>query len=129
MISRQAGGAEGASLGYIVRPVTKEKFENNYKITLEDTIAQVCIPGAKANFSFDERFFVTHHYEGATANIYMVDMLTEQTYQITDMPAEQKALFPHFRSDGWFYFLVRTGEEEFVAGSDFAVELAKPSDF
>lgn len=82
--------------------------------------------GAKANISFDERFLVTHHYEeGGTANIWLIDLLTEARYQVTNMPAGSKALFPHFRSDGWFYFLARVGEDEFVIASDFAVELAK----
>jgi hypothetical protein len=124
VISRQSGGPNGAPLGYIIRKVEKEKFEGNYKITLSDPVAQVCESGAKANFSFDERFFVTHHYENGTSNIYLWDLITQEKYVITNMAAGDKALFPHFRSDGWFYFLVWVGEEEYVVASDFAVELA-----
>jgi len=125
VISRQGGGDNGSSLGYVIRGVGKEKIENNYKVTLSDMLARICMPGAKANFSFDERFFVTHHYEAGSANIWLVDLLTETRYQITNMPDGAKALFPHFRSDGWFYFLARVGDDEFVIASDFAVELAK----
>jgi hypothetical protein len=125
VISRQGGGENGSSLGYVIRGVGKEKFENNYKVTLSDTLARICMPGAKANISFDERFFVTHHYEGGLANIWLVDLLTQERYQVTNMPPGGKALFPHFRSDGWFYFLARVGEDEFIIASDFAVELAK----
>ncbi len=127
VISRQSGGPDGAPLGYIIRNVQKEKFEGNYKITLSDPVAQVCESGAKANISFDERFFVTHHYEGGAANIFLWDLLTQQKYQITDVPEGHKALFPHFRSDDWFYFLVRAGDDEYVVASDFAVELANTS--
>ena len=123
VISRQGGGEDGSSLGYVIRGVGKEKFENNYKVTLSDPLARICMPGAKANISFDERFLVTHHYEGTTANIWLVDLLTQAKYQVTNMPEGAKALFPHFRSDGWFYFLARVGEDEFVIASDFAVEL------
>jgi hypothetical protein len=124
VISRQGGGENGSSLGYVIRKVNAQKEGSGYTVTLGDQMARVCMPGAKANISFDERFFVTHHYEGGTSNIHMVDMLTQQAYQITDVPQDTKALFPHFRSDGWFYFLMRTGEDEFVVASDFAVKLA-----
>jgi hypothetical protein len=125
VISRQSGGPDGSSLGYIVRNVEKEKFEGNYKITLGDPVVQICESGAKANISFDERFMVTHHYENGTSNILLWDLLTQQKYQITNMVAGAKALFPHFRSDGWFYFLVRADNEEYIVASDFAVELAE----
>jgi len=41
-----------------------------------------------------------------------------------------QALFPHFRSDGWFYFLVRVDGrgEEYIMASDAAIvmEAAAP---
>ena len=77
--------------------------------------------------AFDERFMVTHKYENDTANIYLVDMLTGSTMRVTNMPAGVKALFPHFRSDNWFYFLVKdtTADpaEEYMVASDLAVLL------
>ena len=41
--------------------------------------------GAKAGFSFDERFVVTHHYVNgnSTANLYLYDLQTQQVKQIT----------------------------------------------
>jgi hypothetical protein len=41
------------------------------------------------------------------------------------MQPGQYALFPHFRSDGWIYFMVRTfgGETEYVVASDAALLL------
>ncbi|HIA03258.1 MAG TPA: hypothetical protein EYN66_15355 [Myxococcales bacterium] len=112
-------------MGYVIREVTRDKFDTNYKIGIDKVVAQVCFSGAKANISYDERFFVTHSYkEGDIANIQLVDMLDGSTYQVTDMPTGVKALFPHFRSDGWFYFLVRDGDKEYVIASDLAVKLA-----
>ena len=123
VISRQGGGENGASLGYVIREVHAQKEGSGYNVTLGNQMARVCLPGAKANISYDERFFVTHHYEGPTANIHMVDMLTQKHYQVTNVPEGSKALFPHFRSDGWFYFLMRTGDDEYVVASDFAAVL------
>ena len=42
-----------------------------------------------------------------TANIILVNMVTGVRTRITTMKPGQYALFPHFRSDGWIYFLVR----------------------
>jgi hypothetical protein len=39
------------------------------------------------------------------------------------MPEGSTALFPHFRSDNWFYFLVRDNSGEYVIASDLAVIL------
>ena len=41
-----------------------------------------------------------------------------------DVPAGTRALFPHFRSDGWFYFLVMDGERELIIASDAALVIA-----
>jgi Tol biopolymer transport system component len=126
VVSRLAG-QEGKTLGYVIRRVEAEKFGANYQINIDKVVARVCISGAKANISYDERFMVTHHYENDTSNIYLVDLLTGSTTRVTNMPAKVKALFPHFRSDGWFYFLVKdkSGEttKEYMLGSDLAVVL------
>jgi len=68
---------------------------------------------------------VTHHHEENSSDIILVDMMDGQQYQITNMPAGSRALFPHFRSDGWFYFLVRSGEDEYILASDYALQLEK----
>jgi hypothetical protein len=57
----------------------------------------------------------------------VVDLLTHATTVVTRMNPGQYALYPHFRSDGWMYFLVRdsnTGVEHVVA-SDAAILAAK----
>ena len=43
--------------------------------------------------------------------------------RITTMGAGQYALYPHFRSDGWIYFLVRDHDtaKEYVLASDAAL--------
>ena len=59
------------------------------------------------------------------ANLFLYDLQTKAVNQITDMPAGEQALFPHFRSDGWIYFTVKDGTDEFAAASDAAVILAQ----
>jgi hypothetical protein len=107
------------------------------------------VQGAKPNFSFDERFMVTHHYvtdadavelgfSGASdpgfqayrdkgaSNLYLIDLTTGARTRITGMKPGQYALYPHFRSDGWIYFLVRTPGDagERIVASDAALVLA-----
>jgi len=126
VISRLSDGS-GDSLGYVLRRVDAARSGTNYTVSINTELARVCIPGAKANISFDERFAVTHHYEDGGANIYLVDLQTGETRKITEMGGSQ-ALFPHFRSDGWFYFLVRDGDDEYIMASDAAIvmEAATP---
>jgi len=42
---------------------------------------------------------------------------------VTNVKAGQMAIFPHFRSDGWIYFLVRdlNSSKEYVVASDAAL--------
>jgi hypothetical protein len=126
VISRLAG-ADGVSLGYVIRKVNITRFGDTYSVDISEKVATICnMQGAKAGFSFDERFVVTHHYEeDGTANLFLYDLQTKLVKQITDMPSGQRALFPHFRSDGWIYFLVKDGDKEFAAASDAAVVLAQ----
>jgi hypothetical protein len=126
VISRLSDGS-GESLGYVLRRVDTTRTGDNYQVRIDTELARVCIPGAKANISFDERFAVTHHYEDGGANIYLVDLSTGESRKITNMGSAQ-ALFPHFRSDGWFYFLVRDGDDEYIVASDAAIvmEAAAP---
>jgi hypothetical protein len=53
----------------------------------------------------------------------MVDLATGAVKQITNMAAGQQAIFPHFRSDGWIYFLVRdrNSNKEYAVASDAAL--------
>ena len=109
-------------------------------------IARYCIKGAKPAISFDEKFFVIHHYVGpndyaelgfssandatfksmlakGTSNIIVVNMATGVKTRITTMKPGQYAIFPHWRSDGWIYFLVRdkNTSKEYVVASDAAL--------
>jgi hypothetical protein len=111
-------------------------------------IGRYCGTGAKGHISFDERWFVYHHYitdadatelgftgpddpafaayrtRGA-ANSYLVDLRTGTRTRITNMQPGQYALFPHFRSDGWIYIIVRTAgaTPEHVVASDAALHI------
>jgi hypothetical protein len=137
--ARVAG--ENGPLGYQVRQVTSVFGGDGYRFTLKP-VGRICMPGNKANFSFDERFLVTHHYltredfasdaefapykEKGGSDIYITDFVTGKKLRVTRMAAGQFALFPHFRSDGWIYFMVRdasdpAGKKEFIAASDWAV--------
>ncbi len=129
------GGAEG----YVVRKLDYKKVGDGYSITKPEQLGTICMPGNKANFSFDERFLATHHYltdaerrassfpagKGAS-DIYVADLMTGKKIKVTKMKPDQFALYPHFRSDGWLYFLVRDKNgKEYIAASDIAIQIAK----
>ncbi|MBL4686023.1 MAG: hypothetical protein JKY37_15625 [Nannocystaceae bacterium] len=124
MVISRIAGPGGRSLGYSIREVSVTPSGDTSIFNISNELATVCLEGAKANISYDERFFVTHHYEDGGANIYIVDMLTGEQRKVTNLGSGVKALFPHFVSSGWFYFLVRDGGEEFVVASDAALQLA-----
>jgi hypothetical protein len=136
--SRVAG--ESTTLGYAIDKITRKLLQNasGYAFTLKET-GRICMGGNKANFSFDERFLVTHHYltredfdsdeawapyksKGA-ADILMADFVTGKKTRITRMNPGQFAIFPHFRSDGWMYFLVRDANthKESIVTTDSAL--------
>ena len=114
VISRFAG-PDGTSLGHMVRRVEANPSGGSYDIRINQPVRFICAPGAKSNISFDERYAVTHHYENGTANLFLTDLVTNNVYRITDMPADTKALFPHFRSDGWIYFLASGAQDSALA--------------
>jgi hypothetical protein len=125
---------EGYAIRHLVSTMTPEGYTFEAK-----PVARICIPGGKANFSFDERFLVTHHYltradfdtdeafapfqKNPASDVYVVDLLTGENIRVTRMAPGQLALFPHFRSDGWLYITVRdrNTEREFYIASDIAV--------
>ena len=137
--TRVAG--ESKVLGYSVDKITRQPGGDGYRFSLKQT-GRICMPGNKANFSFDERFLVTHHYltredfendaawasykDKGAADIYLADFVTGTKTRITRMAPGQFALFPHFRSDGWVYFLVRDAntQKESVVAADSAVRAA-----
>jgi len=138
--SRVAG--ELGPLGYAIDKLSFTKGAEGYRFSIRQ-VGRICMPGNKANFSFDERFLVTHHYltredfasdaefapykaKGA-ADLYLADFVTGKKTRITRMAPGQFAIFPHFRSDGWVYFLVRDNnlKKEFVAATDYAIRSGK----
>jgi hypothetical protein len=123
VVSRLAG-ANGESLGYVLRKVRATRFGDSYQIDIGQKLATICMPGAKANISFDERFLVTHHYHDGKSDILLADLKTGQQVQVTNMPVGTEARYPHFRSDGWFYFLVDGPDGEYMVASDAALQLA-----
>jgi hypothetical protein len=140
--SRVAG--EGKTLGYAISKVTSVKTAQGYTFSIAPQ-GRICMPGNKANFSFDERFIVTHHYltredfasdeefapykaKGAS-DLYLADFVTGKKTRITRMAPGQFALFPHFRSDGWIMFEVRDASQDnvkvYVSASNSALRAAK----
>jgi hypothetical protein len=134
----------GNNIGYVLRRVDFARPSPGAAptaITLPE-IGRYCVRGAKPAFSLDDRWLITHHRaDGADAidlgfsgpddpgfapyrgvsNVYLVDLRTGQTRRITNMQPNEAALFPHFRSDGWIYILVRTPTGEHVIASDAAL--------
>ncbi len=146
VISRLRGPSE-RQLGFVMREVHATPSGDSYQVELEE-VARYCFNGGKPAFSYDDRWLVLHHYIGdadaeelgfsgsddpafsayasqAGANIYLIDTLTGESTRITHMQPGQYALFPHFRSDGWIYFIVRTlGQNtEHIVASDAALRL------
>lgn len=149
LIATRLPGEDWASIGYALhKMVVTTTSSGGLDIALPE-IGRYCFPGGKPNFSFDERYMVLHHYIGdsdavdlgftdagdpgfaeyraqGAANIYLVDLTTGVRTRITNMAPGQYALFPHFRSDGWLYFIVRTADQasERIVASDAALILS-----
>jgi hypothetical protein len=124
-------------IGYRVRFLSKmQQAGVSYDGDLDETASTICMRGNKATSSFDDRFLVTHHFTDATvdaanagrsSNINLFDLKTKRLVQITNMPVGSFALFPHFRADGWIYFLVREHRSgvrrDYIMASDAALKL------
>jgi len=132
--------------GYALRLLTPTRNAGNLSASLAD-LGRICVQGGKAVVSYDERWMVIYHYVTASdavelgfsgptdptfadylrlgaSNLVLVDLLDGSSHVITHMSPGQYALFPHFRSDGWLYFVVRTvGRQEYFAATDAAVLL------
>jgi hypothetical protein len=134
-------------IGYGLKRLVATPGPSGYSVTVSE-VARYCVSGAKPAFSFDERWVTYQHYlndsdavalgftgpddpgfaqyrsQGAS-NIYVLDLLTGQSRRVTHMHPGQYALYPHFRSDGWIYFIVRTldSDHEEIVASDAALTL------
>ncbi|HWM86027.1 MAG TPA: hypothetical protein VNO33_09320 [Kofleriaceae bacterium] len=125
VVASRLAGADGKALGFVLRRVRATRFGQSYQVDIDQKLATICMPGAKVNLSFDERFMVTHHYHDGKADILLYDLSTGAESQITDVPVGTEARYPHFRSDGWIYFLVDAGGgSETMAASDAALRIA-----
>jgi hypothetical protein len=131
-------GQRAGTAGYRIRSVTPTFSSVNGATAVQVTtkeLGTVCVAGGKPQLSFDERFLAVHQYTDAnanpqglpanTANIFVADLKTGKTVQVTKMGPSQKALYPHFRADGWLYFLVRDAatSKETLVGSDVALRM------
>ncbi len=147
MITRVAG-EDDRQLGFMLRRVDATKTPSGYEVEVP-TVARYCVNGGKPSFSFDERWLTYHHYvepedavdlgytgpddpafapylTSGAANIYVMDVLSGVSRRVTRMRPGEYALFPHFRSDGWIYFMVRPpGPGEIIAATDAALVLAE----
>jgi hypothetical protein len=130
--------------GYALQLISSVRDGADWSVSLEE-VGRVCITGGKAVLSYDERWMILHHYTTAddavelgftgpddpgfapyaelgSSDIYLVDLSTGERRRITNVGPGQYALFPHFRSDGWIYFVVRTLDgQEYFAASDAAL--------
>jgi hypothetical protein len=137
-------GIAAEQAGYALYKLNKTQSGGNWSASLQD-LGRICVQGGKPTFSYDERWMVFHRYvvEGdavdlgfssasasgfadyldqGSSNLYLVDLKTGEPRRFTNMPPGKFALFPHFRSDGWIYFVVRTLEgEEYFAATDAAI--------
>ena len=80
-------------------------------------------PPSTASPAATTRGIAPYLTKGAS-NIVLVDLQTHKTTVVTHMNPGQYALYPHFRSDGWLYFLVRdvnAGGAEHLVASDLAL--------
>lgn len=129
---KTADGKPG-QLGYRLRSL-KNMLEQgaNYKAETDTTMSSVCLAGSgsKPMVSLDERFITFHQYEDQNSNLFLVDLLQGgKTYKITNIPAGKRALFAHFRADGWIYFLLADGtsgsdKDALIMASDLAIRIA-----
>ncbi len=145
LIVNRGSGPGDRQLAFILRALDVTGSGSSLSVSSHE-IGRYCASGGKPSFSFDERFIVYHHYLGDAdavelgytgpsdpafapygtrggANVYLIDLLTGVRTRVTNMGPGQYALFPHFRSDGWIYFLVRSddGSPERIVASDAAV--------
>ena len=145
LIARVAG-PESRQIGFVLRRVDATSTPAGYQIETPE-IARYCVNGGKPSFSFDERWLTYHHYvteadavdlgftgpddpafepylQQGAANVYVIDVLTGDVERVTSMGPGEYALYPHFRSDGWIYFMVRApGPGETIAATDAALVL------
>lgn len=145
----QLATASGDPLGFVLRRIDITRGAGGAVSSIRiPEVARYCYPGGKAAMSLDDRWIVTHHratdadavdlgftgpddpgfaaYRGVS-NVYLIDTATGERVRVTNMQPGQRALFPHFRSDGWLYYLARSGPTgslpEYVVASNAGIVL------
>jgi len=143
----QIANSAAEPVGYVLRRIDVTRSGSGPRTIALPEIARYCVPGGKPAISLDDRWLVTHHratdadaidlgFTGPTdpgfapyrnvSNVYLVELATGVTTRITRMAPGQQALFPHFRSDGWLYYIVKTGTlPEYVVATDAAIVLGR----
>jgi hypothetical protein len=147
MVTRR-GNMDGRHISFVLHAINATPNGLSYDITSPE-IATYCMSGGKPSFSYDERWLTFHHvmnpdsdadaidlgFTGigdpayqtyrtqGTSNIYLLDLVTGVKERITMMGPGQFAYFPHFRSDGWIYFIERDGVRETIVGSDYQLRV------
>jgi hypothetical protein len=145
LLVTQLASTRAQNLGYVLHRVDVTTDGGGDRDVSLTEIARYCVEGGKPAFSLDDRWLITHHraddddavdlgftgpddpgfdaYRGIS-NVYLIDLTDGTTTRITNMQPGQDALFPHFRSDGWIYILVRDGgAPEYIVASDAALVL------
>ncbi|SMF22506.1 hypothetical protein [Pseudobacteriovorax antillogorgiicola] len=147
LVSRVVASQEGKSrhIGYRLYRSKRSQDESGFSYTLSEQ-GMFCTPGQKGKFSFDERFFVTYDYiqpqqwqelgfgsetdpkflellEERSSRLYLVDLLNEQSVALNTPKAFQRLIFPHFRSDGWIYFMFDNpiDGKRYLMANDYAI--------
>lgn len=109
IVITRLSGPDDRQLGFVLRTIDGVE------------LARYCATGGKPAFTFDERYVVFHRYRGdAAADVYLLELATGIEQRITTLPAGHYALFPHARSDGWIYAVVRAPDGERLIASDAA---------
>jgi hypothetical protein len=131
-------GSKSGHRGYHIRKLTTSLSSGTPALGDSSIVGTICGGGAKPMVSFDERFVVTHQYTDPaentglpenSSNVVLTDLVTGDVVRLTKMGANQYALYPHFRADGWLYFLIRDmnpGGKDVLVATDAAVQREKP---
>ena len=142
--SRWAYGADESGKvagGYALEGLERRRVGDHYEFKLQ-SLGNICMKGNKANLSFDERFLATHHYnepsdfgpeadpaylQKGSSDLLVADFVTGKKVNVTKMPPGYFALYAHFRSDGWLYFLAVQKEtgRYMIGASDWAIRQAE----
>jgi len=146
VVVTRGAGPGNRPISYVLRALDVTGSGTSLAVSSHE-IGRYCAPGGKPAFSLDERFIAYYHYisgdadarergfTGASdpgfagyttrggADVYLIDLFTGNRMRLTNMAAGQFALFPHFRADGWIYFLVRSDDSspERIFATDAAV--------